>query len=105
MRLLKVEPPLDDTALGDLVYAGTLLAFSKLPPIREMCRLSRRYICEELGSRTPVKVHEAYPPAEFLARVQRLQMRYTKDARLKRLFSDALFQIGIDIEQSFWDKL
>ena len=101
----EVRSTIDEAILGDLIFGGQVLVFPGLAPMLELCRLTRQAIRQELATHHPVKAHEIHRRTAFLQRVQALQTRLKSDNKPLERFADALSLIGLDLGQTFWDRL
>ena len=87
------------------VYAGELLIFTAVPPMRELCALTDVLIRDALGVADPERAQLLLEPAELAARTAALGRTYAARADVRRLFLDALAHVGVDLARIYWDRL
>jgi hypothetical protein len=87
------------------VYAGELLVFTAVPPLRELCALTDVLIRDVFGDLDPLRAQFRLDPDQHATRVTALQREYRRHPDVKPLFLSALAHVGVDLERTSWDRL
>jgi hypothetical protein len=99
-----VPGSLPDDARRTAVYDGELLVFPAIPPMRELCSLSDKLICDHFGP-DPLYAHDRLDPEQHAALAAALRNEYRRHPEVRQLFLAALAHIGVDLERTYWDQL
>lgn len=101
----QVPYPLDDRKRGELIYAGTLLVFEKVPAMQKFCVFADALIKDAFGSVDPEKAQFHVSRDEYLSIAATLQKRFRQHTEPKKLFAATLEEIGVDLERTYWDRM
>jgi hypothetical protein len=96
---------LPDEARRDAVYAGELLVFTAIPPMRELCVLTDGLIREALDVPDPERAQSRLDSVELTARTAALRRRFGAHPDVRRLFVATLAYVGVDLDHTYWDRL
>jgi hypothetical protein len=79
--------PLDDDARAELLFAGDLIVFRDVGPLRALVAVAEEMIGDAGGD------------------VDALERRFRTDPEPRRLCAAALADVGVDVERTYWDWL
>ncbi|MGB3681565.1 MAG: hypothetical protein WA990_03680 [Rubrobacteraceae bacterium] len=100
-----VSGPLDDALRRRLVYGGDILIFKDVAAMVELCDLTDGLIRETFDTSDPVRAQFELDREDYEDRFEALKNRYRKHEQAKRLFREALEEVGLSIGHTFWDRL
>ncbi len=100
-----VSGPLDDELRRKHVYGGDILIFKDVAAMSRLCDLTDSLIREAFGTVDPVRAQFALDREDYEDRFEALKSRYRKHEQAKRLFREALEEVGLSIENTFRDRL
>ena len=89
--------PLDDEHRAALLFAGDLLVFERVAALAELCRVTEGLI--------EASVTGDDDRERLLGAIAELQASFRADPEIARLFRATLEELGVDLEQTYWDRL
>lgn len=104
-RVQQVSGRLGDDARRGAIYAGELLVFITVAPMRELCALTDGLIRDALGVPDPERAQERLDPTDLAVRTAELRRTYRAHPDARRLFLAALARVGVDVGHTCWDRL
>jgi len=96
--------PLDDAQRREAVFAGDLLVFKDVSPLRRFSQLVGGLLREAFGG-SPEQAQFDLGTAEFAARASDLGRRLRRHSDALRSFREVLRHVGMDVDQAYWDWL
>jgi hypothetical protein len=94
---------LEDEARGRSVFAGDLLIFRGVRPMRAFCEYVDELAREALERRDPRRAHLELGREGYASRVEALRKRVRRDPQARRLLLDGLSGAGVRVERTCWD--
>lgn len=98
-----VSAALDADERQQDVFAGTLLVFSAVEPMRELCALVDETCRELLGTDDPTRAQLETDRETYLERVGRLRTWF-RGERPRALLREVLEAVGVDARSTGWDR-
>jgi hypothetical protein len=99
-----ITGPLDDVKRSEALFAGDLLIFKDVPPLRRFSELVGRLLREAFGE-SPERAQFDLGADEFAARASDLAHRVRRDPDALGSFAEVLRHVGVDLDQAYWDWL
>ena len=99
-----ISGPLDDEQRGEALFAGELLIFKDVPPLRQFSELAAGLLREALGE-APERAQFELGQAEFATRASELGQRFRRHPQALQSFREVLRHVGMDLERAYWDSL
>ena len=91
--------------LSEQLFAGALLIFKAVPAMVDFCDLADELAQEVFGGLEPTTAQFNLDEKTFNAKIDALQKTVAKHSQARNLFLEALEHVGVDITQTYWDKL
>lgn len=101
IRTLKL--PIDDKKRRQIIFDGGIIIFKSVKKMLELVDFTKKLIQEKFAGYDPLSCHTEMSSGDFLNIVFPLQREYTAHPTTKKLWKDALIEIGIDPEETFSD--
>ncbi len=92
-------------SLSEQLFGGALLIFKAVPAVYDFCDLVDELAQEVFGGLEPTTAQFDLDEATFSGKVDTLQKTVAKHPGARETFLEALAQVGVDVEQTYWDKL
>ena len=99
----KLQSPMSTAQISARVFDGDILSFAP-PSMRLVLSRVRQIARESFATQEPRRAHLQYSHAEFLRRAEIAQKR-VDTAECKDLFAAAFTDIGMTVDELFWDTL
>jgi hypothetical protein len=96
--------PLDDELRSHALFAGDLLVFKDVAPLRRFSTLVGDLLRGTFGD-PPERAQFDLGPEEFAARASDLRRRLRRHSEALRAFSEVLRHVGVNLDQAYWDWL
>src|SRR5262245_34889822 len=91
--------------IGARIFAGDILIFQQVPALKALCQAIDAMVREGLGDAAPETAETRLASDVFLSRVRALRGRVHADKALLRQFGDAIAQVGLPVEDTYFDRL
>ena len=91
--------------LSEAIFAGRILCFEGLEPVRDLVAVARRYARSAFPNIDPVTAHQSFGKEEYAARYDGLRQSFLNDEQANGLAEAALAAAGVDQETSYRDAL
>ena len=92
-------------ALSEQLFSGALLIFKAVPAMYDFCDVADALAQEVFGGCEPTTAQFDLDRATFSSKIDTLQKTVAKHPEAREVFLDALAHVGVDLEQTYWDKL
>ena len=91
--------------IGRQIFAGDILIFQHVPALNDLCQAIDRQVREGLDGVEPATAEARLAPDVFLGRVRGLRSKVRADRELLRLVGEAVAQVGLPPEDTYFDGL
>jgi hypothetical protein len=91
--------------IGAQIFAGDILVFQQVPALKALVRDIDAMVREGLGDTEPETAEARLAPDVFLARVRALRSQVRADKALMELVGEAVAQVGLPPEDTYFDGL
>src|SRR5688572_375567 len=103
MNTILVDGKIDDAALRQHIYDGSLVILAPRPASRELGDFARAMIREAFGSDDPLVAQHHMTVEEYVSTVAPLKPRFTHHPRCKELLRDLIVDAGCEIGETYLD--
>jgi hypothetical protein len=105
MSVQVIHQPIDDLHRGELLFAGALLIFPRVPGLDAFRNRVAELIQDRFGEADPETAQAVLDPADLDAAIGDLRERIRADGVAREHVLAALANTGVDLDDTYWDRV
>lgn len=103
MQLIECSHHLSELQRSEMLFRGEVLVFRDVKAMFELIGYSDQLLKKHLGEGDPTTVQQRLDESEYLNLMGKVQHEFRTSEQPKKLFFEALSQVGVDSNTTYWD--